>query len=57
MLENDVGKCQLLDVVPKQGNYYRDVLDMKINFGEQGFLFLCETQAGMQGKQNQALLS
>lgn len=57
MLENEVGKCQLLDVVPKQGNYYRDVLDMKINFGEQGFLFLCETQAGMQGKQNQALLS
>jgi hypothetical protein len=51
MLENDVGKCQLLDVIPKQGNYYRDVLDMKINFssGDQssGFLFLCESQAGI----------
>lgn len=42
ILENDVGRCHLLDVIPKSGNCQREVLDMKINFGEQGFLFLCE---------------
>jgi hypothetical protein len=52
ILENDVGRCHLLDVIPKSANTPREVLDLKLSFGEQGYLFLCEQQTG-----SQALLS
>jgi WD40 repeat protein len=52
ILESEGGRTHLLDVIPKCGGIQREVLDMKVNFGEDGYLFLCEKVYGMQGNTN-----
>ena len=42
MLENDVGRYQVLDVIPKKENILQDVLDLKVSSYGDKYLFMLE---------------